>query len=103
MFYAIQTLLSLLGDDGDDKPRILPGLVIIDEPRYEYRGMHLDVARNFHPKETVKGLIDTMAQYKMNKLHLHLADDEAWRLEIPELPELTTVCITHLDIEVICM
>jgi len=59
--------------------------------RFEYRGLHLDVARNFHPVPTVLSLLDAMSQYKLNKLHLHLSDDEAWRLQIPALPELTTV------------
>ena len=94
VFYGIQTLLSLLSNS--NQTQTLPGITIIDEPRFEYRGMHLDIARNFHPKETVMDLVDTMAQYKMNKLHLHLADDEAWRLEVPELPELTTVGLIEL-------
>ncbi|KAL4227733.1 hypothetical protein ACF0H5_013169 [Mactra antiquata] len=91
VFYGAQTLISLLTDNGTISLGRLPGMVIIDEPRFEYRGVHLDVARNFHPKETVNDLIDTMAHYKLNKLHLHLSDDEAWRLEIPKLPELTSV------------
>ena len=53
--------------------------------------LQIDVARNFHDKEQVKKTIDAMAAYKMNKLHLHLSDDEGWRLEIPGLPELTHV------------
>ena len=53
--------------------------------------MHLDVARNFVPKDQVLKLIDVMAMYKLNKFHFHLTDDEGWRLEIPGLPELTEV------------
>ena len=66
-------------------------LSIDDQPRYEFRGMHVDVARNFHSKEMMLRLLDQMAAYKLNKLHLHLADDEGWRLEIPGLPELTEI------------
>ena len=54
-----------------------------------FRGMMVDVARNFHSKEFILSLLDQMAAYKLNKLHLHLGDDEGWRLEIPSLPELT--------------
>lgn len=84
-FYAIQSLLSLY-KDGD-----VPECDILDAPRYSYRGMHLDVARNFHGKKQVLKLLETMAMYKMNKLHLHLTDDEGWRIEIPGLEQLTTV------------
>jgi len=66
-------------------------LKIVDEPRYAFRGLHVDVARNFHSKEMILRLLDQMAAYKLNKLHLHLADDEGWRLEIPGLPELTDI------------
>ncbi len=69
----------------------LPALLVSDAPRFEYRGLMLDVARNFQPKATVLRLLDLMARYKLNKFHLHLTDDEGWRLEIPGLPELTAV------------
>lgn len=64
---------------------------IRDAPRYSYRGMEIDLGRNFMPKSEILKIIDSMAMYKLNKLHLHLTDDEGWRLEIPGLPELTTV------------
>lgn len=64
---------------------------LVDAPRFEYRGVMIDVARNFHTVEEIMKLIDTMALYKMNKLHLHLSDDEGWRLEIPALEELVEV------------
>ena len=86
VFHGVQSLLSLSDLDGR-----APEVTINDAPRYEYRGMHIDVARNFMPKEQIMELIDTMAMYKLNKLHLHLTDDEGWRLEIPGLPELTEV------------
>jgi len=56
-----------------------------------YRGLMLDVARNFFDKHFVVRLLEVMAMYKMNVLHLHLSDDQGWRLEVPTLPELTNV------------
>jgi len=69
----------------------LPLMTINDSPRYPFRGLHLDVARNFRDSKFVLKLLDQMAAYKLNKLHLHLGDDEGWRLEIPGLPELTKI------------
>ena len=62
---------------------------IKDAPRFKYRGLMLDISRNFHGKSSILKVLKTMAEYKMNKLHLHLSDDEGWRLEIPGLEELT--------------
>lgn len=87
VFYGAQSLLALVTPGSTT----LPYLSITDTPRFEYRGMHLDVARNFHSVAEVKALIDQMAAYKLNKLHMHLTDDEGWRLQIPELPELTAI------------
>ena len=89
LFYAMISLLSIF--DGYNMQNI-PDISINDEPRYEYRGFYIDISRNFHTVEDLKRLIQTMAMYKLNKLHLHLGDDEGWRLEIPGLPELTQVC-----------
>lgn len=86
VFYGVQTLLALRNSKGR-----VPKVSIKDAPRYSYRGMHLDVARNFEAKEHVFKLLDVMAMYKLNKFHFHLTDDEGWRLEIPGLPELTEV------------
>ena len=87
LFYGAQTVLSLV------QPGVgtLPFVSITDSPRFDFRGMHVDVARNFHSLDQLKKLVDQMAAYKMNKLHMHLTDDEGWRLEIPGLPELTDV------------
>ncbi|XP_005095957.2 beta-hexosaminidase [Aplysia californica] len=85
-FYAVQSLISITDRLGN-----VPATLIRDGPRFRYRGLMLDVARNFHSKETVFRYLDVMAMYKMNKLHLHLTDDEGWRLEIPGLPELTQI------------
>ncbi|XP_046350295.2 uncharacterized protein LOC124131226 [Haliotis rufescens] len=87
VFYGVQTLLNLIENNGG----ILYDTFIKDAPRFEYRGMHLDVARNFHSKEDVIKLLDLMSMYKLNKFHFHLTDDEGWRLEIPKLPELTQI------------
>ncbi|OZG75503.1 N-acetyl-beta-hexosaminidase [Hahella sp. CCB-MM4] len=94
MFYGVQSLLALIPVEtyqGAGLPMQLPVVQIEDAPRFSYRGMHLDVARHFSQVDSVKRLIDVMALYKLNKLHLHLSDDEGWRLEIPSLPELTEV------------
>ena len=92
-FYAVQTLRAIL--DGYKRVNV-PSLSIEDVPRYPWRGMHLDVSRNFHTLDDVKRLICAMAMYKMNHLHLHLTDDEGWRIEIPDIPELTEV-ISYLE------
>lgn len=90
VFYGTQTLRHLLpvGRQGEVA---LPALRIADAPRFGYRGLMLDVARNFQPKARVLRVLDLMARYKLNTLHFHLTDDEGWRLEIPALPELTSV------------
>ncbi len=86
-FYGLQSLASLVTLGSTQ----VPLLEIDDQPHYDYRGQHVDVARNFHSKEFLFDLIKQMAAYKLNKLHLHLAEDEGWRLELPSLPELTQV------------
>lgn len=89
-FYGVQTTRSLLSNRETDEFQ-LDAVTIEDEPAFPYRGMHLDVARNFQPKESVLRLLDIMALYKLNKFHFHLTDDEGWRLAIDPLPELTEV------------
>ena len=85
LFYGIQSLKSLLLKE----PVALPEITVMDNPRFAYRGVMLDVARNFQSKETVLKLLDRMAFYKLNRLHFHLSDDEGWRIAIPGLAELT--------------
>jgi hexosaminidase len=88
---GLQSLRQLLPLQAQPQQGIaLPALFIGDAPRFEYRGLQLDVSRNFQSKATVFRLLDLMARYKLNTLHLHLADDEGWRLEIPGIPELTS-------------
>jgi hexosaminidase len=94
VFYGIQTLLSILPPGVWAHPSSsmeVDMFFVEDRPAFAYRGMHLDIARNFIEPADIKRLIRVMAYYKMNKLHLHLTDDEGWRLEIPNLPELTEV------------
>lgn len=86
-FYAVQSLAGLLAVESQSVPVVR----IADAPRYGYRGMHIDVGRNFHSKSLMVDVLDQMAAYKLNKLHLHLGEDEGWRLQIPDLPELTDV------------
>jgi hexosaminidase len=69
----------------------LPGVAVVDAPRFAYRGFQLDVARNFQPKQVVFKVLDLIAAYKLNTFHFHLTDDEGWRLEIAGLPELTAI------------
>lgn len=88
--YGLQTLRDLMPLPGA-ADLALPELRIVDAPRFGYRGFMLDVARNFHGKETVFKWLDLMARFKLNKFHFHLTDDEGWRIEIAGLPELTTI------------
>ncbi|MBR5326920.1 MAG: carbohydate-binding domain-containing protein [Paludibacteraceae bacterium] len=83
LFYARQTLNQL--------PALVPCMTITDYPDLHYRALMLDVVRNYYPADSIYKVIDVMAQYKLNVLHLHLSDDEAWRLEIPGLPQLTDI------------
>ncbi len=94
VFYGIQSMLALIPAEVYKTRNTtfrIGEVEVKDAPRFAYRGFHLDVARNFSKKETVLKLIDLLALYKINTLHLHLTDDEGWRIEIPSLPELTEV------------
>jgi len=93
VFYGLQSLRSLLPPAGPT-PRaglVVPAIRVVDAPRFGYRGFMLDVARNFHPKPVVLRTLDLLARYKLNVFHLHLTDDEGWRIELPSLPALTAV------------
>ncbi len=94
MFRAVQTIRQLLPPAAEKKTSstenlTLPALSITDAPAYAWRGIHLDVARHFFSIEYLQKLIDRMALYKLNKLHLHLTDDQGWRVEIKKYPALT--------------
>ncbi|MEQ8471005.1 MAG: beta-N-acetylhexosaminidase [Marinoscillum sp.] len=84
LFYGIQSLIQVLSNN----PSVLPQMVINDEPRFGYRGMHLDVARHMFPVEFVKRYIDLMAHFKYNTFHWHLTEDQGWRIEIKQYPLL---------------
>lgn len=90
-FYA-QTTLAVLKDNYGGE---IPPMLIEDWPDCQYRGFMLDVARNFTSKENLFRLIDLLARYKVNYLQLHLADDEGWRIEIEDIPELTKIGAHH--------
>ncbi|MFT5235813.1 MAG: hexosaminidase [Shewanella sp.] len=85
--YGLSSLTSLI----DSNDLSINTMKVEDAPRYDFRGMHIDVSRYFHSKQLVLDMLDQMAAYKLNKLHLHMADDEGWRLEIDGLPELTDI------------
>jgi hexosaminidase len=93
VFYGLQSLRSMLPPSGPT-PRAgvdLRAIRVVDAPRFGYRGFMLDVARNFHPKPVVLRTLDLLARYKINVFHVHLTDDEGWRIELPSLPELTAL------------
>jgi len=97
LFYGIQTLLQLLPKEIESPAPVkmtswtTPCVTITDYPRFEWRGLMFDVSRHFFTKAEVKDFIDKMVRYKYNLLHLHLTDDEGWRIEIKSLPRLTQV------------
>lgn len=88
LFYGAQTLIHLLSERSGGAARV-PAMEIVDSPRFGYRGMMLDVARHFFDVRTVKRVIDRIAMVKLNHLHLHLSDDQGWRLHIDSWPLLT--------------
>ncbi|MCY1508093.1 Beta-hexosaminidase [compost metagenome] len=89
IFYGIQSLIQLL--PYQKASLIIPAVSIHDYPRFEYRGMHLDVSRHFFDVAFVKKYIDYLAFHKMNYFHWHLTDDHGWRIEIKKYPKLTEV------------
>jgi hexosaminidase len=90
--YAKVTIENMKRNAGSDE---LPNLVIEDWPDFSYRGFMLDISRNFTNKENILKFIDLLAHYKVSVFHLHFGDDEGWRVEIPEFPELTTYGAYH--------
>jgi hexosaminidase len=93
-FYAAQTIRQLLPDEAFRAAPVagpdwtLPGAEIEDAPALSWRGGHLDVSRHFFPKRTILGFIDMLAAHKLNRLHLHLTDDQGWRIESRRHPAL---------------
>jgi len=101
--YGVQSILQLLPADiyGNDAETdlTLPALEIKDKPRFAHRGLMLDLSRHFFPKEYLLKTIDRLAMHKMNVLHLHLVDDQGWRMEIKKYPKLTEVGAWRVDQE----
>ncbi len=94
VFYGIQSLLASLPVESPDhaaEPLKIPSLKITDLPRFSYRGLQFDMARNFQSKHTILKMLDLMACYKLNKFLFYFMEDEGWRVEIPGLPELTQI------------
>ena len=96
LFYGVQTLRQLMPVSVEHSAALnrvlrIPAGVVIDAPRFAWRGSMLDVARHFLPLEDVRRHVDRMALYKLNRLHLHLSDDQGWRIEIKSWPGLARV------------
>lgn len=89
VFYGVQTLRQLM--QKQTTGYMVPNVQISDTPDFEHRALYIDLARHFQPVRRLKAVIRAMATYKLNKLILGVANDEGWRLEIPDIPELTSV------------
>jgi hexosaminidase len=87
LFYGLQTLLQII----DTTNKRVPYLEITDQPRFSYRGLHLDVGRHFFPPAFIKKYIDLAAHHKFNRFHWHLTEDQGWRIEIKKYPKLQEV------------
>jgi len=91
LFFGTQTIRQLLPAQPSTAAVSIPAVEVMDKPRYDWRGMHLDVSRHFFSTEFVKKYIDFLALHKMNTFHWHLTDDQGWRIEIKKYPKLTSV------------
>jgi hexosaminidase len=97
LFYGVQTLLQLLPPNIFSSQVVaatdwrIPCVKITDQPRFQWRGLMLDVSRHFYTKQEVETLLDAMALHKVNTFHWHLADDQGWRIDIRKYPKLTQV------------
>lgn len=87
LLYGAQTLKQIAHQYGSE----LPQITFTDSPRYGWRGSMIDVARSFYPMDYLYAHVDRMAMFKLNMLHLHLSDDQGWRLEVPSYPKLTEI------------
>ncbi|WP_299666596.1 family 20 glycosylhydrolase [uncultured Polaribacter sp.] len=103
--YSIQSLRQLLPVEIERQEKVsnvdweIPNLTIKDSPRFQWRGLMLDISRHFFGKEYIKETIDALAMHKMNILHLHLVDDQGWRIEIKKYPKLTEIGAFRVDQE----
>lgn len=97
IIYGLQSLFQVMPAIRTNAPLIVPCMEIKDYPRFQWRGMHLDVSRHFFGPEIIKEYIDLMASYKFNTFHWHLTDDQGWRIEIKKYPKLTQVGSWRVD------
>ncbi len=101
LFYAYQTLVQMLPADASKvryRAVTMPECTILDYPRFEWRGAHLDVCRHFFPTKFIKRYLDVMASYKLNRFHWHLTDDHGWRLPSERYPRLNTTGSWRVDV-----
>mgnify|MGYP003623416025 CR=1 FL=1 len=105
LFYGMQTLLQLLPAEIESPAAAkgiewsIPLVDITDEPRFEYRGQHLDVCRHFADVDYIKKHLDVLALFKINKFHWHLTEDQGWRIEIKKYPKLTEISSKRMENE----
>jgi hexosaminidase len=97
IFYGLTTLLQTLPAVRTNAPLQVPCMEISDEPRFRWRGLHLDVSRHFFSTDVIRRYIDLMATYKLNRFHWHLTDDQGWRLEVKKYPNLTATGAWRVD------
>jgi hexosaminidase len=97
IFYGLQSILQTLPQVRTNATLQVPCMQVKDEPRFKWRGMHLDVSRHFFSADVVKQYIDLMAMYKLNTFHWHLVDDQGWRIEIKKYPKLTSTGAWRVD------
>lgn len=104
-FYGMQTLMQLLPAEIESKNLVtnmvweIPCVKIKDEPRFKYRGQHLDVGRHFADVNYIKKQLDVLAMYKINRFHWHLTEDQGWRIEIKKYPKLTQIASKRVENE----
>ena len=102
-FYGMQTVMQLLPAEIESPERIkgiawkMPVVTIKDEPRFKYRGQHLDVCRHFSDVDFIKKQLDILAMFKINTFHWHLTEDQAWRIEIKKYPKLTEISAMRVE------
>lgn len=102
-FYGMQTLMQLLPAEIESPKKVLiqewniPSVLISDAPRFEYRGIMLDVCRHFRSVDFIKKQLDVMAMFKINRFHWHLTEDQAWRVEIKKYPKLTEIGSSRVE------
>jgi len=103
LFYAMQTLMQLLPAEIESPQLVkniaweIPAVTIKDEPRFGYRGQHLDVCRHFSDVEFIKKQLDVLAMFKINKFHWHLTEDQGWRIEIKKYPKLAELSSMRVE------